>query len=1665
MSSSLKSTLSSTTSSHQSSRSKSKKKDESKSSKSQDEKTTEETTTTTSTPPSSVSSVLNLLEDFDNSEDALDSIDPISLAVLVNAVRTLVSDNMQHLVTEQSVVSSFFPDDDYHADLFPYRRRLRDPNPNFFGLSPDGCRGATSSMISKVLMIVFLFAGVDNSAEVSQRVTQEYVMLESHDSLMSEIFEVYDSSLFAGSSIDTVKAGMSIWWQLWRYFGLKELYSVVKSSSKTPDDLEVTYLVMVALSVTNGAPLMEDMGPIVTSAVDELTNEGVDWINTCFITSCDGDSPICDDGNKCTLNRNRCNSNTEWAWECTHHAKICSPGYSCDPSDGDCKPDDVLVPCVAVIDEDDGFGSPNQVELWNQFRSRFPARPFCLLVPSSSTSNTVTPPDSFLTDDLTIVHYDVVRDNDDVSLAMDWVSMCGLNLYTNTNVQWVGLFIDDSGSMRESNVAASRDEFYTRLEQQGIEVKKVVNPNENWILPFLETLVPEEENSVYLNQYVFWPSFDSEGFDIIQHSSLSISALAGICNSNVDCLGFNSNGWLKSQIKPLDQWVELALDRKEDKGVYIKKPESYSIEQGRRLSSASGRGLFKRPLSEEEIEWLNYITKYTILYHPLPRYEAILQIAWGTLWSLKTGALNGNLWRSNSDYTPVDNPFLHTLCNEAFFDPFEVCTANDWSVGIALNDPKDYTLSELEADASYYYPDVDTASSVSKALKRTIRPGACYLNYKGSNEVLGITSEGKQGCFLNNNEFNNMYDKILANEDLTKSWLLRNHFIGLSNRSKKAQSYCESDPNPEPWCAAIDDVKVLLQSMVGGDCPQDDGYVFWPSYDSDSENIGEQLSAFPALIATCNSNPDCKGFTTEGFLKKSILPLDQWDNISRGGGECSGLYIKKPDEYIINGNERTSLERKWLDFIVKYSIPNLQDFHFFAIQRVAWGTLWSLYKGVLMRENPFIYNVCNDANQEITIDGSCPSNDWRFGVAAAEINEHQLVDLVDDTEKYYGSVELAITQSIKQAGLVPTESALASILDNERLTTAWLLRNHLIGLTHQGNIVKARCSANPQLEDCILLNQIFNDGDVLGLFQSLVGGVCKPLQISGYDFHSTKDSSDGDMKRPNGDIYRLTTSSIVALWDECNKLPNCKGFNTNGFLKEELQPEFTAFSIAPSPCQGLYVKQIEQPIKAVLDKARDEYAKGIWADKSPNVNSKGEIKKYYKHALGVNGRCGPGDRTNPEQWCADFVSWVFNEAGHPIYYDGIGQKEAGHPIYYEGLGECGAPQIRKWLIATQKWIPLKSGTPLGSVAKPGDLVLFGTSIDWPAHIGIVEKVRDDGTLDTIEGNTPDPTGARPNTGVYRKHRTGFNYDKYGRTGSNGKDIVGFGRVFGEQSPQQTPSTTQKLQIKKGELTIKGEAKILAVYWPEKLKSGVTLGIGYDIGGRPKDSVKSELVSAGMNEEQATKISNGAGLTGETQPTAKEWVDQNKDDIGAIDESVVNTLFARISWPQKGTNAKWLATTTQPFKGATARDREIIDGKELYTYVMKEQQWNNLHPAMIEFLTDLKFHGSFYTAERVAAINEFLIIYDGDHLRQFEHVAALFGSPPPPDGVLSFMDDHAINDVGLSPIHPLKDKEEFFGIKKEDAKGATERRERIRLSFLLRVIYALRAGLTVEMVPW
>ena len=86
---------------------------------------------------------------------------------------------------------------------------------------------------------------------------------------------------------------------------------------------------------------------------------------------------------------------------------------------------------------------------------------------------------------------DVTRDGEGGGAPIsDWFSICELDKYMSSDIQFVGLFYDTSGSMTAATAAGSRAKFIEDLSAAGLNYTEVFDMSENWISPFETSLIP-----------------------------------------------------------------------------------------------------------------------------------------------------------------------------------------------------------------------------------------------------------------------------------------------------------------------------------------------------------------------------------------------------------------------------------------------------------------------------------------------------------------------------------------------------------------------------------------------------------------------------------------------------------------------------------------------------------------------------------------------------------------------------------------------------------------------------------------------------------------------------------------------------------------------------------------------------------------------------------------------------------------------------------------------------------------------------------------------------------------------------------------------------------------------------------------------------------------------
>ena len=148
----------------------------------------------------------------------------------------------------------------------------------------------------------------------------------------------------------------------------------------------------------------------------------------------------------------------------------------------------------------------------------------------------------------------------------------------------------------------------------------------------------------------------------------------------------------------------------------------------------------------------------------------------------------------------------------------------------------------------------------------------------------------------------------------------------------------------------------------------------------------------------------------------------------------------------------------------------------------------------------------------------------------------------------------------------------------------------------------------------------------------------------------------------------------------------------------------TAGTAAPATVAALPAAGGTSAGQAALAAAQGEV--GV-AEQPPGSNESPRIAQFRQATAGAPG---------PGPWCAYFVSWAAREAGTPL-------GDAG-----QGFGRVD--DVWAWGQSAGKALPA------GSTPSPGDLIV------WDEHIGIVESVGADGSINTVEGNSSNMVARR-----------------------------------------------------------------------------------------------------------------------------------------------------------------------------------------------------------------------------------------------------------------------------------------------------------------------------------
>jgi len=143
-----------------------------------------------------------------------------------------------------------------------------------------------------------------------------------------------------------------------------------------------------------------------------------------------------------------------------------------------------------------------------------------------------------------------------------------------------------------------------------------------------------------------------------------------------------------------------------------------------------------------------------------------------------------------------------------------------------------------------------------------------------------------------------------------------------------------------------------------------------------------------------------------------------------------------------------------------------------------------------------------------------------------------------------------------------------------------------------------------------------------------------------------------------------------------------------------------------------------------------------------------------------------------------------------------------------------------------------------------------------------------------------------------------------------------------------------------------------IHWPGGA-SGVTIGRGYDMGQRTRLQVASELVHAGMSDEDARFLSEAAGLRGEA---ARRFIARNIADSPVLSLAAQRRLFEDVT----------VIETISDIKRILAKP----DLQERYG----ARTWDELTPMAREVTFDLRYRGD-YTPEVRTRLQPLLVARD------------------------------------------------------------------------------------------
>ena len=229
-----------------------------------------------------------------------------------------------------------------------------------------------------------------------------------------------------------------------------------------------------------------------TACSDGNVCNGVELCNVISGVCEPGPALDCDDSKLCTTDT--CDPVTGCI-----HTVTCGENEICGSTTGACEFDIYKFrPCIAV--NDDWFDSEDSLNNdWSSFLNEHPNRPFCLLRPldpSVSYNPVRFPTDPDFLSNPNVIVATVNRDEGDPALASDWLAACNYTDLSISDIDFVGLYVDETGSMTRDTVRASLNKFYADLTAASKTYCSYFSEAGDWIESFYIELYTVDSGGV-----------------------------------------------------------------------------------------------------------------------------------------------------------------------------------------------------------------------------------------------------------------------------------------------------------------------------------------------------------------------------------------------------------------------------------------------------------------------------------------------------------------------------------------------------------------------------------------------------------------------------------------------------------------------------------------------------------------------------------------------------------------------------------------------------------------------------------------------------------------------------------------------------------------------------------------------------------------------------------------------------------------------------------------------------------------------------------------------------------------------------------------------------------------------------------------------------------------